>query len=202
MADLEVGAEFVATFNAAHETRQRVDARVIPPSLKTTNLLPSGQGSSGGSTFTFSQEQQITVGVTGFVGVRPAVSVEIELGKRGVKGILGASVGVEAAVTAQAPPFPSLTGPGNGLSIGTCDSCHSLEGALSIKGKDLTLEIEVNNKLTKEITRVKTLFEIRLGTLCAIKTTCPVSTFTTRCQHLQPCRRIRSGLVKWTWARN
>lgn len=174
VADLEVGAEFVATFNAAHETRQRVDARVIPPSLKTTNLLPKGQGSSGGSTFTFSQEGQISVGVTGFVGVRPTVSVEIELGRRGVAGILGASIGLEASVMAQAPPFPALTGPGNGLLLGSCDSCHFLEGALAIKGKDLSLEIEVNSKVVSELTLIETLFEIKLGTLCAIQTTCPV----------------------------
>lgn len=86
--------------------------------------------------------------------MRPKISVE--LGRRGVGGNVGASFGIEAAVTARAPPFPAFTG--SGFVLGTCDSCQFLQGALSIKVEDLSLEIEVSSRPLREITLMDTLF--------------------------------------------
>lgn len=49
VAEMDVGPKFVASFNPAHEIRHRVDARIIPPNLRTTKLGPSGTARPGGT---------------------------------------------------------------------------------------------------------------------------------------------------------
>lgn len=173
VAELEVDTKVKVRFNAAHQLRQVVDARIIPPRYSSRNLpVPS---SSGGSSFSFGENNEVQVGMTGFIGLRPAVSVEAALGKKGVEGNIGAKVGVEAATQAKSPPFAPFTSQ-SALTLGNCDVCHIVRGSVSIKGKDLAAQLVKNNKVEKEVVLKADLFEIRLGTLCAISATCAPTT--------------------------
>lgn len=175
VAELEVDTKVKIRFNAVHHLRQIVDARIAPPRYSSRNLpVPS---SSGTSSFSFGENNEVDVGVIGFIGLRPAVSVEVSLGSKGVGGNVGAKVGVEAATQAKSPPFAPLTSH-SGLKLGNCNACHYLRGSMSVKGKDLAAQLVKNNKVEKEFVLVAELFEIRLGTLCAISATCPATTTT------------------------
>ncbi|KAI0563466.1 hypothetical protein FGB62_39g04 [Gracilaria domingensis] len=164
VAEVEVEAALRASIHASHHNKQRVTARIIPPRFESRNLLPNNAGSSGRSSLTFENEAQ--AGITGFVGLRPAIGVELTLGKKGVEGNIGAKLGLEASTTFKNPPFTPFSG--GGLKIGECDQCHRLRGALKIKGKDLGVQLLKNGEVTQEKILVGELFEIRLGTLCAL----------------------------------
>ncbi|CAN8069045.1 unnamed protein product [Agarophyton chilense] len=140
IAELEVGAALRANIHASHRTKQRVTARVIPPRFNSRNLLRADDGSSGRSTFTFENEAEASI--TGFIGLRPAIGVELTLGKKGVEGNIGAKLGLEAETTIKNPPFKPFTG--SGLKVGRCDQCHRLRGGLKIKGKDLGVQLLKN----------------------------------------------------------
>lgn len=172
-AEIEVDTRVTMRFSAAHELRQIAQARVLPPKFSSRNLpVPRSRGNS---TFEFEKELSFELGVRGFVGLRPAVSVEITLGKWGVGGNVGAKVGVEASIRARSPPFTPFTSR-SVLKLGNCNTCHRLQGELSIRGKDLAIQLMRNNKVEKEVVLVNMLFKIPLGTLCALPASCPAPT--------------------------
>ncbi|PXF48949.1 hypothetical protein BWQ96_01291 [Gracilariopsis chorda] len=173
VADVEIGAALEASIRVSHETKQRVTARIIPPRFDSRNVLPPNAGSSGSSSFKFKDELNAEASIVGFVGVRPAVGVELTLGKKGIEGNIGAKLGLEADTRIKNPPFTAFTG--SGLKIGKCSSCHRLRGALNIKGKDLGVQLVKNGRVDKEKILVGELFVIRLGTLCALPATCPAA---------------------------
>ncbi|PXF40170.1 hypothetical protein BWQ96_10138 [Gracilariopsis chorda] len=194
VADVEIGAALEASIRASHETKQRVTARIIPPRLNSKNLLPANAGSSGSSTFKFKDELNAEASIIGFVGVRPAVGVELTLGKKGIEGNIGAKLGLEADTRIKNPPFEAYTG--SGLKIGKCNRCHRLRGGLNIKGKDLGVQLVKNGRVDKEKILIGQLFVIRLGTLCALPATCPANPPNPRSTPPPSKCRTCSSLVK------
>ncbi|PXF45796.1 hypothetical protein BWQ96_04463 [Gracilariopsis chorda] len=144
VAEVEIGAALEASIRASHETKQRVTARIIPPRLNSKNLLPANKGSSGSSNFKFKDELNAEASIVGFVGVRPAIGVEVTLGKKGIEGNIGAKLGLEAETRIKHPPFTPYNG--GGLKIGKCSRCHRLQGGLNIRGKDLGVQLVKNGR--------------------------------------------------------
>ena len=170
---LELNAQttMTAAFDARREIRRQVEAKVFPPSFSTKKLnplVPNRQSSS----LDFGAEAE--AGVTGFAGVRPSLGLEVGLGKKSAGGNIGLKLGLELDVTIKSPPFEALTG--GGLKLGVCDDCHALQGALDFKVKDLSLQLEKNQKVTREIILLADIFDINIATVCAIPATCGVST--------------------------
>ena len=168
---LELNAQTTVTaaFDVRREIRRRVEAKVFPPRFTTKPLdplVPNRQSSS----LDFGVDAQ--AGVTGFAGVRPSLGLEVGLGKKSAGGNIGVKLGLELEVGIQSPPFEPFTD--GGLKIGVCDTCHALQGGLDFKVKDLSLQLERNRKVTNEIVLLEDIFDINIGTVCAIPATCGV----------------------------
>lgn len=176
--DLKLKADI--TFNMRYQRREEVTAQVLPPRYSARNLLPASTGSSGSADVKLSGSYN-GARFTGFVGVRPQVGVGIEYKRRKwfkwktsrVEGNIGANLGLEAFAGVQIPGFKPFTSAGG--KIGTCDRCHALQGRLSVKGKKLSAQLVVNNQVRSEAVFIRHLFEIRLGTICALPVPCDLA---------------------------
>ena len=91
-----------------------------------------------------------------------------------IEGNIGADFGLEVGAQAKTPAFPPYTR--SGLKIGVCDSCHAVHGYINLKGKNFGMQSVVKGRIKGEVTFVSVLFQVRLGTLCALAQTCAAST--------------------------
>lgn len=173
--DLKVRADI--KFDLRYNRREEVNAQLLPPRYSARNLLSPSSGSSGSADVQLSGSYN-GAKFTGFAGVRPQIGVGIEYKRRKwfkwktsrIDGNVGANVGIEVFAGVKLPPYAAYSG--SGKEIGSCDKCHSMQGRLSVKGKKLSAQLVVNNRVKKEAVFVHHLFEIRIGTLCALPTTC------------------------------
>lgn len=167
VASLE--AELLATYTAsvAFEKRVKVSLDLIPDASASADVLEkSGSGDSSLETTT---EAELGAKITGFVGVKPAVGLQIDLGEFG-SGALEAFIqaGVEASIKASDTPFSPVT---TGITFGVCESCHYVQGGLSVVGRDLSVGYDVNEE-TDSIVLESVPFAEDIGTVCAITATC------------------------------
>lgn len=169
--ELNAKTTVTASFDARREIRRSVEAKIFPPRFSTKPLKPLGENRQS-SSLDFGAEAEASV--TGFAGVRPSLGVEVALGKKNAGGNIGVKLGLELATTIKSPPFEAVSG--GGLKIGVCDKCHSLQGALDFRVKDLSLQLERNQRITEEIVLLEEILDINIATVCAIPATCGVST--------------------------
>lgn len=173
--DMKVRADI--QFDLRYNRREEVNAQILPPRYSARNLLSPYSGSSGSADVQLSGSYN-GAKFTGFAGVRPQIGVGIEYKRRKwfkwktsrIDGNVGANVGIEVFAGVKLPPYPAYSG--NGKEIGSCDRCHAMQGRLSVKGKKLSAQLVVNNRVKREAIFVQDLFEIRIGTLCALPATC------------------------------
>lgn len=160
---LELVAEtkLSASFNIRREIRHSVDAKIFPPNFNPTDLPPLKENSQS-SSLQLGAEGSIN----GFAGVRPALGIEVGLGRKSAGGNIGVKLGLEVETRIKTPPFEPFTG--GGIKLGVCDKCHSLQGFLGVRIKDLTLQLERNDKVEREVSLVEDIFGVPIATICAI----------------------------------
>lgn len=162
--ELTAMTKFTASASIRKEIRRRVYARIRSFSFSTSPLPPTAPNRASAS-LSFGAE----AGVNGFAGVRPALGVEVAFGRRNIGGNIGAKAGIELDTTIKTPPFRKVT---SGLRFGVCSRCHALQGALNVQVKDLTLQMEQNQQVKREVTLASQLLRLRIGTICAIPRGC------------------------------
>lgn len=164
----EVGASL--TTSSSFAKRERVSFDMIPKFKISASLLSKSNSGNSGMEVTNSYSSSASAAITGFAGLRPAAGLEINFGKvfKG-EANLGVKIGLQASLTAKYPPFDPVNTAG--LLVGVCSTCHSVQGVLSLKGKDLELEYS-SGSTEKEITILEDVFDIALGTFCAAERAC------------------------------
>lgn len=173
--DLNLRADI--KFNMRYNRKEEVTAQLLPPRYNARKL-PSSSSSGSASIDLMGSEHYARF--TGFAGLRPQVGLGLEYKRWSfwsfrrkttrIDGNVGANIGVEAFAGVQLPPFKPYTGSGG--KLGTCDRCHALQGRLSVKGKKLSAQLVVNNRVRSEHVFVQNLFEVRLGTMCGLAVSC------------------------------
>lgn len=149
------------SYEGSYSLRQEVEAEVGNARISSVKSLASDSGSATGS-FSFSETLAFSIGIDGFVGLRPALSVEASVGDNSVGVDVGAKIGLQADVEVQFPePFQPVTA---SRTLGNCDVCHHVRGDIAFVGKDLEAASQI---------LVSSLFEFSLGTLCAVEEDCP-----------------------------
>lgn len=170
-ADVKIGTTISSTAQYSIRKREEVTAQIYPPFLTSRNI-EQPQNGKGSFTIRLSSTQPSRFGMSGFLGVRPAIGASITLGKRGVEGNIGASVGVQIATEYRKAPFMPFLG--SGLKMGSCNQCHFIEGPVSIRGKRLSSQLILGGFIQKEKTLLYSLFQQHIGTLCSFATQCPI----------------------------
>lgn len=116
---------------------------------------------------------EATAQADGFVGLRPAVAIEVNLGKKQQAGCnIGADMGIEASMrfSGTKTPFPPLRNPRNPRNtFGICRKCHFVQGSVDAVVKDLTLQTEVKSQVKNEISLTPSLFNRKLATVCLVE---------------------------------
>ncbi|KAI0560861.1 hypothetical protein FGB62_99g110 [Gracilaria domingensis] len=166
------------TVKAEVQHRSKQQMRLTWNGVSGSSLLSPGSGKGGMLSFDFPEDSDAAQALEAFFGVRPAVGLGATSNKKGVEGNCGAKLGMFASATLKRdPPHARLLD--DGKKIGVCDKCHVLRATPSVRGKELSLQFVVNNKVVKEAVLVPTLFDIGLGTLCAVPEQCsrPGGTF-------------------------
>lgn len=159
----EFGADttVTASYDASYNLRQQVEAEVGNARITSVESLLSDPNSATGS-FNFGEELSFSIGIDGFIGLRPSISVEASIGSNSVSVDVGAKVGLQADVDVMFPtPFQPVS---SSRPLGMCDKCHHVRGAVNFVGTDLEAASQV---------LVSSLFEVNVGTLCAVVVACP-----------------------------
>lgn len=151
---LELSASIKCTTAAScrGEMKHMVSVGLLPLSISMDSISPLNQNAAS-SGFSFHAAAEACM--NGFAGVRPSLGFDISLGRRNAGGNAGAKVGVELDTTVRIAP----------LASGACNRALKMEGALNILIKDLTLELEQDREVKKEITLREDLSGVRVGTL-------------------------------------
>lgn len=104
-----------------------------------------------------------------FAGIRAAIGVELTVGGRGPKGLVGVSLGAQLSIEGRAYPlFPPTTGSPSGV----CDRCHQIEAELAFVAKDLKIQDVLFGGAGREVTLLDQVFKHSLGKRCAITRSC------------------------------
>lgn len=159
-----------AMITATNENILKVNANFQSGVVRADSLLPPSFGSSGSSVLDFGNVTRQELGLSGFFGYRPALSLELTLGSERAVGDAGAKMGLQAQVQYRNPPFPPDTV--GGATFGNCNTCHKQRGSVSIIGKDLETRVIRNNVLESQRIVESSLFNIRTGTLCTLTEAC------------------------------
>lgn len=167
VASLE--AELLATYTASvdFEKRVKVSFDLVPDTSASAEVIErSGSGSSALET---ASDAELGAKIIGFVGVKPAVGLEIDLGGVG-SGTADVSIqaGLEASIEASDTPFAAVT---SGTTFGVCEECHFVQGGISVVGRDLAFEYDVFGE-TDSMVLDSVSFDAPIGTVCAIPGTC------------------------------
>lgn len=173
---LDVSAE--ATVELSMEASVKTEqSGLVHLTTSPTILVRSKEAKSGSvaaqGTFTDGAGAAIKGHFEGFVGVRPAVGVEISLErfkKRGVELYVGVDLGAQVVGEVKYPPFEAVTG--DWVTVGNCDDCHLLEGTLSMVAKNLSYAGKVNGKTVVENTLLNQILNFPIGSGCAISAQC------------------------------
>lgn len=172
-----------ARISATLLRREYVTARLFPPSFKAVNALrgPIGNRASS-STITTGSAATVGATVSGFAGVRPVIGVGIERIRYRIRfrrfrirvekirnyagANIGANFGLSMALRARLPAWKPYLG--GGARIGRCEICHVLRGDLRLTAMKFGLQLVQDGRVKGEFVFVRVIFEIPLGTICAL----------------------------------
>lgn len=165
VADIEAGLGGKVSLTTSYEKREILEINVLNGKLSSKLKHKSGSGDSS-----VSFDNEVGAKLVGFTGVRPAFGASMEFGSDPiVEANIGASLGLQASLHAKVPAFKPYTG--GGAKRGDCHTCHFVQGALAVIGKNLNLLAKVEDEDFEEVL-LENLFELRLGTLCAVPHRC------------------------------
>lgn len=158
--------------SASHEDMLRVSAKFSSRELSIESLLPPGFGSSGAGRIDFGDVVGHNFGLNGFIGYLPGLELSLRLGSlRSYSATVELSVGLEASLKRQFPPFPPLREP-SGVSLGSCSNCHEFRLVSSVVGKNLQSKLFEDGRIEKEKLHDSSLFRFDLATVCAVPADC------------------------------
>lgn len=158
--------------SANHEDVLRVSAKFSSRELAIEKLLPPGFGSSGAGRIDFGEVASHNFGLDGFIGYHPGLELSLRLGSiKSYSAVIDFSVGLEASLTRQFPPFPPLQD-SSGVSVGSCSKCHEFRLKSSVVGKNLQSKLFEDGKTEKEKVHDASLFKFDLATVCALSADC------------------------------
>lgn len=163
--EFDATAEFTASYGANFEQVDEVNAQLFPPSYSATNV-EAQNGKDPNGDITVGPDASASIRISGFVGVRASLGLELSIGNKGVAGNVGATFGLELSVEGRAPPFNPFSGPG--LILGSCDVCHIIRAQLAIVGKDIDIHLILVSKPVIVIIILKLKFRFPIGTWCIL----------------------------------
>lgn len=169
---IEIDENVDAFVAATNENQALVTAKFSSQTLSIESLLPSGFGSGGEGTVDFGRVVKHEFGITGFYGVVPGVSIVASFAGRRYEAVVDVSIGLEASVKKQTPPFPPMTGVSR--TFGVCEKCHGIRVNAAVVGKDLQTKLFEDGVLEDQETHLKSLFRFDLANICALEQPCPV----------------------------
>lgn len=186
VADISVSAKTRLNFYARYRRREHVTATLSSLSYTAENLQRVQK--DGDHETEISTGGKFNLRLNGFFGLRPSIGVGIVYSKKkvlfqgfkirvvteekGIDGNVGGSVGLQVKAKVKTPAFKPYKGIDG--RIGVCDKCHSVRGSVFFTGKDLTVQTIINGEVVTEEEVEKSLFKIRLGTVCVVEQMCPV----------------------------
>lgn len=164
--NLDAGASATLQFGS----RFVVARRVVLGIGTLTNAPIRAFGSNPSASLTFESSQAASATATGFAGIRPILALELEMPviPDAIIGV-GATVGLQASVTAQEPPFLPVT---SGRRIGSCSSCHIVQGSLDVEGRRVSITAQAPILGSVEFVLIRNLFSTHIGTLCLFERQC------------------------------
>lgn len=172
--DASISSEVVASFTAAIDVGKNVRIGTQDSSFETIEQETELGAGIAGSIQTSLTLDAVNVTAQGFVGVRPVVALEVAfpiIGEGGVE--FGGTVGLQATIGFQNPPYPRTEEGAVQLGGAACDSCHEIEGGIDLQGRRLSVTGLIPILDDKEFVIEDRFFSTRLGTFCAFEISCP-----------------------------
>lgn len=165
VADLRVSARFRTTVSTSLNRRQLVTARLRSPRFNARPIPSRAENGQGGISL---DSAVVGFRLTGFGGIRPAIGVGVTLGRRGVEGNIGLSVGLELDGRFRSNGFrpKSVDAP---ITTGPCDSCHQIEANIEILAKDLSAQLIRGGEVRNEVILVDEIFRFPIAEVCALR---------------------------------
>lgn len=172
VADIVFEAGATLSASSVLEKKEKVSFDIIPKFKLSASLLSKSNTGGSGLELKNSFSTALSASITGFAGVRPAAGLELNFGSAFKGDVnLGVKIGVQASLKAKYPPFEAVW---SGTRVGICDKCHTVEGKLSLKGKELGVEYSTGSG-DKDFTILDDVFEVPFGTYCAVEQTCSMN---------------------------
>lgn len=170
LQSISMDENLIAYVAATSENQMKVTAKFSSKTLSIENLLPPGFGSAGEGNVDFGSVIRHDVGITGFFGVVPGISVVGSLGSTSYEAVADVALGMEASIQKQVPPFRPL--PDATRAFGVCDECHEIRVSARIVGKDLQTKLYEDGFLEDQETHISSLFTYPVASICALQKTC------------------------------